>query len=249
MEALGMILSNAVLDDVVFWKEPEKKSINHETYNKKPVRESGSGIVAIDKIYCINLESSVDRKKHMKAEFKKHCLPAIFISAIHPKTKEFRKVQNKVDLGFDRRCFCINSCSHKKRKLRPTEIAISLSHYHIYRKIVRNHDNWALVCEDDITFIDNFSQIVSRHIPLDIWEDNQPHIIMCGGSNDNWGLKKNDLEIFQLRHLHNGCYSNYCYIINFYAAQMLLKYFFPIKRPEDSFKRHIIHKNKIHCHK
>ena len=207
---------------------------------------------SLDHIYCINLETSSDRKAHMKKQFKKHNLRATFVSAVHPKTKEYSnhiKNLSRVDSGLDRRCFCLKECQHKKRKLRPSEIAISLSHYHVYRKMIRNNDYWALVCEDDVVFVKNFVNIINRSIPLEIWEDNTPHIIMCGGAVDNYGLKKNEVDRFRLVGMTSGCYSNYCYFVNFYAAQALLKHFFPIKRPEDSFKRHLIWRKKITCHR
>lgn len=212
----------------------------------------------VDKIYCINLEASSDRKIHMKKEFQKHQMLGTFFNAIHPRHKEFKRryFQPKwVDQGSNQaRCFCTEACGHRVRKLRNTEVSISLSHYHIYDKIVRKEYHWTLVCEDDVIFNQNFSQIVTQVIGPDFWQekggpDGEPMIIFCGGAKDNPQMKIIALEKFKPIKMKNGCYSNYCYLINLNAAKLLRRKFFPINRPEDSFKRYWINRGRINCYK
>jgi GR25 family glycosyltransferase involved in LPS biosynthesis len=209
-------------------------------------------IPSIDMVFCINLESSKDRREHMKEEFKKLGVTYSFINAIHPQTNTYiSHIKNPklVDTGVNRRCYCTSECPHRGRKLRPTEVAISLSHYAVYHKIIKNHYYWSLVCEDDISFIKNFPELINKVIPLNIIESDKPIIIFCGGANDNHNLMKTDPNLFNIINLRNGCYSNYCYLINYHAANILAKNMWPIKRPEDSAKRHIIAKKKIEAYR
>jgi hypothetical protein len=48
-----------------------------------------------------------------------------------------------------------------------------------------------------------------------------------------------------LKSSENGVYSNYAYILNNAGAQVLKKNAFPINRPDDSYKRYLIAKNKL----
>jgi GR25 family glycosyltransferase involved in LPS biosynthesis len=231
------------------------------------------GILEVDKIYCINLQSCKERKDHMKKEFLKNNFNATFVNAIHPRhTEHKRKYTNPkfVDQGWlQPRCYCVQQgCGHRPRKLRSTEVAISLSHNNIYLNIVNNNIKWSLVCEDDLIFANNFCDIVNSLVPSEIWNhqsyklsddpDNiieqespseRPIIIFLGGARDNMGLEKTNVSQFKLKRMPNGVYSNYCYLINLEAAKFFSRKFYPITRPEDSFKRYWISKGRIDCYR
>ncbi|MEX0598510.1 MAG: glycosyltransferase family 25 protein [Candidatus Paceibacterota bacterium] len=235
------------------------------------------GIWGVEKIYCINLQSCKERKDHMKKEFLKNNFNATFVNAIHPKhTEHKRKYTNPnfVDQGWiQTRCYCTQQdCGHRPRKLRSTEVAISLSHNNIYMNIVNNNIKWSLVCEDDLIFANNFCNIVNSLVPPEIWNhqfyklpddpdtDNniiiqpesaseRPIIIFLGGARDNMGLEKTNVSQFKLKRMPNGVYSNYCYLINLEAAKFFSRKFYPITRPEDSFKRYWISKGRIDCYR
>lgn len=204
----------------------------------------------IEHIYCLNLESCIERKKSMKKEFKRHQMTAEFIQAIHPNHKEFRRryfTKRYVDQEWNNvRCFCTVECNHRWRKLRKTEVAISLSHLKVYESITKNRYQWSLVCEDDVIFHKKLDLLLTETIPENFWgEDTEPIIIFLGGGDDNPNLKKSDPADFQLIPLSNGTYSNYAYLINRQAAKVLKNNFFPITKPEDSYKRYIIAKELI----
>ena len=241
------------------------------------------GVPQIEGIFCINLESCKERRDGMKREFSKNNFNATFTQAIHPRHSEHKRRYTNprfVDQGWSMsRCYCVNECGHNPRKLRPTEVAISLSHYNIYQRIARSKLKWAMVCEDDLIFCKNFCQIINHVIPKDIWdgkfilldsdeetkeevlerknrldpegidENNRPIIIFLGGKNDNLNLKTNNPGEFELLRMPYGIYSNYCYLINLEGAKMLVKKFFPINRPEDSFKRYWIGKGRLDCYR
>jgi len=227
---------------------------NKVSENCETIKDIICNVPMIDHIYCINLESCKDRKEHMKKEFKRNNFNANFVNAIHPGHSEHKKKYHNpkfTDQSWNTpRCYCVNKCTHRARKLRTTEVAISLSHHHIYQKIVKNNDKWALVCEDDLIFIDNFCEIINKAVPKEIWNEyNTRPIIIFLGARDNYHLKINQPENFEFVNLQNGTYSNYCYILNNSCAQHYIKKFFPISRPEDSFKRYWIGKNYIHSYK
>lgn len=226
--------------------EKTEKSIN--------VTDLVCGIPYVKKIYCINLQSCPERKTHMKKQFKKYNFDVIFFNAIHPRHKEFKRRYHNpywVDQGWDNpRCYCVVPCDHRVRKLRHTEVAISLSHYYIYEKIANREEAWALICEDDVIFNENFCEILNHVIPKSIWEnEEQATIIFCGGAKDNYKLQITNLSDFGYQEMPNGCYSNYCYLINLAAAKLLHRKFFPITRPEDSFKRYWIGKDRIKAYR
>jgi GR25 family glycosyltransferase involved in LPS biosynthesis len=234
------------------------------------------GIIGVEKIYCINLQSCKERKDHMKREFSKNHFNATFINAIHPRHTEHKKKYTNprfVDQGWlQPRCYCVQqACGHRPRKLRSTEVAISLSHNNIYSNIVNNNIKWSLVCEDDLVFTKNFCDIVNSVVPPEIWNhqsyklsddpdikeeiqmvdssSERPIIVFLGGARDNMGLAINDISQFKLKRMPNGVYSNYCYLINLEAAKFFSRKFYPITRPEDSFKRYWISKGRLDCYR
>lgn len=232
------------------------------------------GIPQVEKIYCINLESCKERKDHMKKEFSKNQFNATFINAIHPRHSEHRKkyINPKfVDQGWNQpRCYCIQKCVHRQRKLRATEVAISLSHNNIYSNIVNNKYKWSMVCEDDLVFCKGFCDIVNTMVPSEVWKHHayqiteeekdredlanaesgeRPIIIFLGGANDNMRLEKTSVDLFKFIRMSRGIYSNYCYLINLEAARFFSRKFYPIVRPEDSFKRYWISKGRLDCYR
>lgn len=226
-------------------KQDIKKDKSFEKYEGPPCR-----IAYIDKIYCLNLESCHERKENMKKQFLKKKWNATFVNGIYPQHPEYRgKYGNPawIDQTWDKpRCYCKHKCDHKARRLRPTEVAIAMSHGNVYKKIVKNHCRWALVCEDDLIFIKPFTDILTEQIPENIWnEAERPIIIFLGGANDNIGLQIQDPSKFELVKLSSGCYSNYCFLINYAAAKFLSKKIYPIKKPDDSFKRYWIGAEEI----
>lgn len=203
----------------------------------------------IDNIYCINLPSSKERKRHMKKEFKKIQVNPIFISAISPMDSNYKQNKRRfLNPEIRRRCYCVKKCNHKARSLREGEIAICLSHYKTYKKIVENGDKISLVVEDDVVFHKRFQELIDHIFNKlkfkDILLGDKPVVVFCGGRN-NPKLAINDPEKYNYYLTKNGFYSNYCCILNKSAASILKKRAVPIARPDDSFKRNLIWHKKI----
>jgi GR25 family glycosyltransferase involved in LPS biosynthesis len=216
----------------------------------------------LKRIYCINLPESVERRKEMlkmlktiKSSDSGNYLSIIFIKAISPTDKIFKIIRSdhkKVNNDYIPRCYCLppkNSLCrrHPARPLREVEIAISLSHLQAYQMFLQNEDKLGLVCEDDVVLLPNIINILSEVLePIkDELLSDRPIIVFCGGTKNNKGLLITDPSHFTLRPSKNGVYSNYAYILNQTAAQILKQKAFPINRPDDSYKRYLIVKNKI----
>ena len=207
----------------------------------------------ITHIYCINLPNSKERRNAMTIIFDEMKIYPTFLRAISPMDRSFHKLKKSgnVDTGWSPRCFCLDNngslCNrHVARQLREVEIAISMSHLHVYEKIIKNNDIMALVCEDDIILMPNTMEILSEILnPLlpDLRSD-KPIIVFAGGAKNNPNLKISDPSNFTIKP-SNGVYSNYAYILNKAAAIILKKYAYPISKPDDSYKRYLIGKKKI----
>ncbi len=181
-----------------------------------------------------------------------------FVRAYSPMDPEFKKLKKgpRVDRRFNPRCYCTTKgrCTkHRPRALRDVEIAISMSHHHAYRRIVRSKDKLAVVTEDDVIILPNLVAILETLCTTNpkVAEQllsNTPMILFFGGSNNNPGLTKTDPSVFSLKHLRNGIYSNYCYLLNAAGARLLDKRIYPIERPDDSYKRYLIGTNALSCY-
>ena len=219
----------------------------------------------IDKVLCINLKDSVRRRGHITKEFKKlfagneECWD--FLEAVYPGHKMYQSHignKDKVDtsLGMGPRCFCLarkgedgKLCTHRRRKLKAAEIAIAMSHYLVYQRVVEKEWNWVLVCEDDISFMSGFGEMIDEVIDDSVWSADRPTMICLGGRNgevgDLTGKGKGAGKGFSIGLSQKGIYSNYCYLINYSGAKVLMEHFWPITRPEDSFKRWMIHRGLL----
>lgn len=199
-------------------------------------------------VYCINLLASVQRRKNMERHFAASGITAEFLVGITPSSPLFQRwihpTSNLVQRGIVKRCFCqpaiaaSGRCDHRPRALRNSEIAISLSHRQAYVQCVERGQDLIMVCEDDIVFHARLEKILERLLTpfLQLLRDSgRPSIIFLGKPN-NPGLAIEGLDAYRLE-ATAGLYSNYCYLINRAACEVLLQHFFPINRPEDSYKR------------
>jgi len=184
------------------------------------------------------------------------------ISPQHSMYQKYIKMPGKIDTSFGNgpRCFCVDDgeagadrkkCMHRRRKMKSSEIAICLSHYSVYLDMLRENLSWIMVCEDDIRFSDGFSDVMDRVIGDGhgsghgkknkrrigddrIWVSGEPVMVCLGGRNQPGELGRGN---FRIERSQKAIYSNYCYLLNYAAAQLLVDHFWPITRPEDSYKR------------
>ena len=121
-------------------------------------------------IFIVNLKKDTEKKAHMQQLCKQHGLDCQFIDAVYGKEVD----ENELAKVYDRK----RALEERGRELIAGEIGCTLSHKNIYRKIVNNHIEQALVFEDDITF------------------DHRIHDALSSISNFPKGPRENDRKIF-----------------------------------------------------
>jgi len=103
-----------------------------------------------DKVYCINLDSREDRWNQANEEFKKNNLNAERVSAVEG---------SKLNLDFP-------------PEIKEGAVGCSLSHLYVMKMAKQLNLSNYLVLEDDVKFIDNFSEIfpqIIQQVPDD-WD-------------------------------------------------------------------------------
>lgn len=102
------------------------------------------------KTYVINLPKDTDRRISVVQELSKiACLDPEFVDAVYGK-----------ELGKDKLCKLFDfkkSKSYHSADLALGEASCTLSHYACYKKLLASDQNYALIVEDDIGFIENAS--------------------------------------------------------------------------------------------
>ena len=121
------------------------------------------------------------------------------------------------------------------------ELSISISHINCWLKILNSKYEYGLVCEDDITFKNDFikkvniilKNIFEKNINLDVlylwngnWMNTKHKLKSVLKISDNLIIKKENAKF-------NA--GNVCYIISKNMITKLLKKIFPIKNPIDLF--------------
>jgi GR25 family glycosyltransferase involved in LPS biosynthesis len=152
-------------------------------------------IITINKIYYINLESSLERKKNILLQAKKEKLILERFPAINGKILDINKLyKNKLFTKF---------IFTSKRGM----IGCTLSHINLWKKIAKSYDENILILEDDVIFVKNFkNKFISymKQVPEN-WD-----IIYLGASNI-YGRKINNniiKPLYNSGHLTNvGAYA------------------------------------------
>lgn len=104
------------------------------------------------KTYVINLERSVERRKHIIKEIEKHNLNYELVKAVEGAAlprDEFERLCN------------MDVVRQNPKWLNPGMIGCSLSHLSVYRKICESDETAALVLEDDVILPDDFGEFLS----------------------------------------------------------------------------------------
>lgn len=99
------------------------------------------------------------------------------------------------------------------RKLNAGEVGCTLSHRKVYEHFIEAGDPYALVLEDDITFIRNFNEITNYNL---IKELDVPDPIVLMLSGDFWYWRRNHIVSVY------DCVGAYAYFINQASAKLIL---------------------------
>lgn len=96
------------------------------------------------KIFYINIDSRDDKKKFMESQFEKLDIKAERISAVTPANTDITRIRKKFNSN-----------------LSDKEIACSLSHIKIWKKIIKSKKSYALILEDDVILSENLHNILN----------------------------------------------------------------------------------------
>lgn len=157
------------------------------------------------KTLVVNLEKSKTRRKYMEELLAPYdFLDIEFIKAVDGRLLSFDEKADKFNMTK-----CVEIIG---RKLNDGEIGCTLSHQKCYATISNNDYPYAIIFEDDITFINDFNTI--RKINLDkILNTDVPTVLMLSGDYWYW-RKKTVVSVLD-------CVGAYAYIINKAAANLL----------------------------
>lgn len=117
------------------------------------------------KTFIINLKNSVDRRLKIEGQLNALSIDHEFIEAVNGKamsTEELANMTKKTNYAF-----------------LPGEIGCALSHQKIYKKMIDENIDSALILEDDVTLLDGFSEVI-RKITL---PENSPTVILLSRVN------------------------------------------------------------------
>jgi hypothetical protein len=160
---------------VVDWDTPPPTLAELEGKNRAPIGVVNASTL-VDKVYVINLAHRRDRREHMRLELGRHGLLDIteFVPAVEVKDVSFYRTKQQqpsedVEGGYPQAAPMPNwqnlsdPFKYYSRKLRPAEVATSLSHRLVWARIKAREETSArpllpsLVLEDDALLRDDFN--------------------------------------------------------------------------------------------
>ncbi|MEG5839030.1 glycosyltransferase family 25 protein [Enterobacter mori] len=162
------------------------------------------------KIFIVNLKKSVERRQKIEEQLLALELAAEFIEAVDGRlmSEDERKcVTAEVNYAF-----------------LPGEIGCALSHQKIYKKMIDENIDNALILEDDVVLNEDFKNVL-EHISI---PTNSPSVILL--SRTNKFFKKPLKKITHKHSLHKTLHATtaHSYIINNRAAASLLNGLSPV---------------------
>ena len=183
-------------------------------------------------IFVINLKKDTDRKDRIKNILRSRKLNFNFIDAVDGN----QLTSNEINSIYDKNMSLFRS----KRELKPSEIGCALSHLSIYKRMLKDDIEEAIILEDDIILNDNFERFSSslNIFPRD-WD-----LILLGHSDTPSGLT--DLCKIKVP-LNNNIYAlsvakplvtvggAYGYIINKSGARKILNKAKKLYQPIDNY--------------
>ncbi|WP_380183603.1 glycosyltransferase family 25 protein [Kalamiella sp. sgz302252] len=169
------------------------------------------------RIFIINLERSVDRKNALTERCEQLGLQVEFIKAVDGRvfTKaEVEKLTAKINYAF-----------------LPGEIGCALSHQLIYKRMVEEKIDSALILEDDVTLPDYLPELIQT-VSLD---KNKAEVLLLSRVNKYFKKPFKKLDGNLNIHRTQSATTTHSYIINLPAATNLLRALFPVWMTADKW--------------
>lgn len=183
-------------------------------------------------IFIVNLKRDKEKKEHMEELCVKHSLKCEFIEAVYGRDLQ----ANEVDKVYNSKA----SIKEINRELTRGELGCALSHLSIYKKMIDNEIENAIVFEDDIYLDDDFSIVVDS---IQSFPENWELILLGYYSNvttesetvSSYRYKKQITKRHQTVRLVQQAYGTHGYIINLKGAKKLINQMKTINKPIDHY--------------
>ncbi|WP_340613788.1 glycosyltransferase family 25 protein [Xenorhabdus thailandensis] len=175
------------------------------------------------KIFVINLEKDIERKKSIQEQLQNLKLDFEFINAIYGKNLNKEQLQET--------CPCF-----EKMTLTLGELGCSLSHLNAYKKIIDHQIPISLILEDDASLNTNLKNVLSsleRH-PMTL--SSTPYVFLLSKTNEYFDSFKKKLG--DSHHIVSviDAACTHGYALNLSAASKLYGHLFPVKFVADEWK-------------
>lgn len=173
------------------------------------------------KIYIVNLEKDIERKASIKAQLDALNLDYQFISAVYGKALSQEEIAQL-------------SPDFEKTRLTLPELGCALSHLKVYREIIKNNDEIALILEDDIKINSDLIELL-KYISKQN-NSNKAEVIILGKVNEyiDSFKKKINTQYSIAKAIDSS--GTYCYCVNHLAAKKLLEFLQPVWLVADEWK-------------
>ena len=171
------------------------------------------------KIFIVNLKKCVEKRERLIQQFQALGITNYeFIEAVYGASLSDKEIADQV--------FDYPAC-----KLTPGEIGCSLSHIHIYQKMMTENIPYALVLEDDVTLPDDLGEFLKAIVPA----INVPFskIITLAEANKISLLKKFSSYKSLGEYTAVTAFCTYAYLVNLEATKSLSKHLLPVKYEAD----------------
>jgi len=197
-----------------------------------------------DKIYVINLKTSTERREMMESQFKKLNVTNYEIyNAIVATNLDIEYYKQRKLFAYPNNDFCKTSCScgGNGHDLRPYQIAVHLSHYNIWKDIIKNKYKKCLILEDDCIFTEHINDLsnVLQNVPND-WK-----FLYLGNSQKINNYNSSDINNYYFKKVIKNVDECHIYAITDDCANILIEHIFPIRAAIDGYFGHFMVSNKI----
>jgi GR25 family glycosyltransferase involved in LPS biosynthesis len=185
-------------------------------------------------IYCLNLRRSVERRAAMEAEFRRVNWTVNFVPAVDGK--------QQLDLDVLRNEGVLSPDSWSITKpLSQAEVGTYLTHERVWRRILRKHQPYAIICEDDVLVANPPLDLrrLARKIPPDC------DLFYLYYMNDAPGLTAPAFDVESDTRLARvgpydiyqawSCGGTQCYLMTANGAAKALTHCWPICHPVDGY--------------
>jgi GR25 family glycosyltransferase involved in LPS biosynthesis/predicted O-methyltransferase YrrM len=114
-------------------------------------------LTLIDKIFYINLTNRVDRHAHFIDQMRKHNIP-------QEKFERFNAVNGAEYIFSEAEFSLFKNANYLNMPTRPQIMGNQMSHFKLFQLMIERNYKFIIICQDDITFKDNFARYVDELI-------------------------------------------------------------------------------------